>query len=129
MPEDDKPTRDEILFVQLVSMFQIAAMQQLGKIPNPVTSEMERDLDQARISIDILGMIKAKTKGNLAKEEQEFLDKILFETRMNFMEELKRPAESAGAGKAAGAAQTGGGEGKSSESEKSGGGGEESKVG
>ncbi len=129
MQENDKPSRDEILFVQLVSMFQIAAMQQMGKFPNPVTNEIERDLDQARVSIDILGMIKEKTKGNLRKDEQEYLEKLLFETRMNYMEELKRPGEKAGAGKADEEAPADKSGGPAPGSEKKEGGGEESTVG
>jgi hypothetical protein len=99
---EDRASRDEILFVQLVSMFQIAAMQQMGKIPNPLSHEIERDLDQASVTIDILGMIKDKTKGNLSKEEEEFLDKVLFEARMNYLEELKRPEGKTGDGGGAG---------------------------
>jgi len=37
-------SRDEILFLQLVAMFQYAAMQQMGKLPNPVSGKIERDL-------------------------------------------------------------------------------------
>ena len=47
------PSRNEFLFAQLVAMFQYAAMQQLGKVPNPVTGQIERDLEQARVSIDM----------------------------------------------------------------------------
>jgi hypothetical protein len=129
VPADDKPSRDEILFVQLVSMFQIAAMQQMGKIRNPVTNKIERDLDQARVSIDILGMIKEKTKGNLRHEEQEYLDKLLFETRMNYLEELKRPDETAGAGKTEEGAPAGESGGAATRPENSEGGGEDKTVG
>jgi hypothetical protein len=71
-------------------MFQMAAMQQLGKIPNPITNEIECDLQQAKASIDVLETIKRKTEGNLGDIEVEFLDKILFELRMNYVDEVKR---------------------------------------
>jgi hypothetical protein len=98
VPEDAVPSRDEILFLQLVSMFQVAAMQQLGKIPNPLTNKIERDLEQAKMSVDMLGMIKERTKGNLTGREEEYLGKVLFESRMNYLDELKRPQGEPGGG-------------------------------
>jgi hypothetical protein len=93
MPENEDLSRDEILFFHLVSMFQIAALQQMGKIPNPLTDKTERDLEQAKMSVDMLGMIQAKTKGNLNEREKELLDKVLFESRMNYLDELKKPGD------------------------------------
>lgn len=83
-------SRDEALFVQLVATFQFAAMQQMGKIANPVSGEIERDLDQARTSIDIVEMLQHKTEGHRSGRESEFLDKVLFELRMNYIDEVKR---------------------------------------
>ena len=95
MNDDERPLHDEILFLQVVSMFQIAAMQQMGKIPSPLTNEIERDLDQAKVSVDILAMLKKKTRGNLTEREDEYLGKALFESQMNYIDELKRPKEEA----------------------------------
>jgi hypothetical protein len=89
---------DELLFLQLVSMFQVAAMQQMGKLIDPATNEAHRALSQAKISIDTLDMLKEKTKGNLSDDEQAFLDKVLFELHMNFVEEQKRPSDAAADG-------------------------------
>jgi hypothetical protein len=91
----------EMLFIHVVSMFQIAAMQQLGKLLDPVSGETRRDLDQAKISIDILEVLKEKTQGNLTEEEESFLKKVLFELQMNYVEEKKTPGdEPAGEGEA-----------------------------
>jgi len=94
--DGDKPPRGELLFYQVVSMFQLAAMQQMGKIPNPLSNRIERDLDQAKMTVDILSMLKEKTAGNLTRQEQECLGKALFECQMNYLDELKRPAPEAG---------------------------------
>ncbi|MDH4036318.1 MAG: DUF1844 domain-containing protein [Candidatus Krumholzibacteria bacterium] len=83
-------SRDEILFVQLVATFQFAAMQQMGKIANPVSGEIERDLEQARTSIDIVQMLQRKTEGHRSARESEFLDKVLFELQMNYVDETRR---------------------------------------
>ena len=63
-------------------------MQQLGKIADPVSNEIVKDLDQAKFSIDILDALKEKTQGNLTDPEREFLDKILFELHMNYVDEV-----------------------------------------
>jgi hypothetical protein len=86
-------SQDDARFLQLVAMFQMAALQQMGKFVSPVTGEVERDLQQAKSSIDLIEMLAEKTKGNLTPGEKEFLDKILFELRMNYVDEVNRPAE------------------------------------
>lgn len=86
--------RDEMMFMQLVAMFQYAAMQQMGKLPSPVSGKIERDLEQAKASIAMVEMLKNHTHGNRSDAESEFLDKVLFELRMNFVDESRRPADS-----------------------------------
>ena len=86
---DVTPSSRELLFIQLTSMLQFAAMQNMGKLVNPVTNEVERDLEQAKVSIDTLEMLKEKTKGNLTSMEEDFLNKILFEVHMNYVDEKK----------------------------------------
>ena len=81
------------LFGGLVTMFQTAAMQQMGKVRNPMTDKVDRDLEQARMSIDMLEMLKEKTKGNLKKEEEEFLSNVLRELRLNFVDEQAKGPE------------------------------------
>lgn len=84
-------TKEEInpLFLQIVLMFQTAAMQQMGKLINPLTQEVERNLEQAKFSIDILGLLEEKTKGNLTPLEEKLLKNALYELRMNYLDELK----------------------------------------
>ena len=100
MDDRDTPTQDrqnELLFLQLVMMFQGMALQNLGKVMNPVTNQIERDLEQAKNMIDILGMLDEETKGNLNDNEQTLLEHALFELRMNYVDEIKKDAgESAG---------------------------------
>lgn len=86
----------DVQFLQLVAMFQMAAMQQLGKIANPVTEKVERDLAQARASIDILEMLQEKTKGNLSEGEAQYLSKVVFELQMNYVDESGKPEGESG---------------------------------
>ena len=77
------------LFLGLIHSFQAAAMQQMGKIPNPYTQKIERDLPQAKLSIDVLEMLQARTSGNLVGEESRFLQHVLTELRLNYVAELE----------------------------------------
>lgn len=80
--------------MQLVLTFQQAAWQQLGKIPNPIDNKIERNLEQARHSIDLLDMLKARTKGNLNSEETAFLEHVLRELKLNYIDELEKDKQS-----------------------------------
>ncbi len=79
--------KNKVLFTQLILMLHGAAMQQMGKIKNPVTDKIERDLTQAQFSIDMLDMMKDKTKGNLSPEEERFLHSLLQELKLNYVDE------------------------------------------
>jgi hypothetical protein len=83
------------LFLGLVHSFQAAAMQQMGKIMNPFTSEVERDLPQARLSIDMLEMLQERTSGNLTGEESRFLTHVLTELRLNYVAEVDEDRKAA----------------------------------
>jgi hypothetical protein len=78
------------LFFSLVMTFQAAAMQQMGKLKNPVSDKIERDLPQAQLSIDIIDMLEAKTRGNLSEEEMRFLKSILQELKLNYVDEMTK---------------------------------------
>jgi hypothetical protein len=77
------------LFLGLVHSFQSAAMQQMGKIVNPFTQQIERDLPQAHLSIEMLRMLEARTSGNLTTEEARFLAHVLRELQLNYVMELE----------------------------------------
>ena len=76
-------TRRFIEFV-LMQAQQIALM--LGQIPGPDGKPMEPNLPIARIFIDQLEMIREKTRGNLTKEEEDILTKVLADLQLAFVE-------------------------------------------
>lgn len=67
--------------LSLASSVQIS----LGLIPHPATGKPEVDLASAKQTIDIMGMLEEKTKGNLDKNEEQILKQILFELRMQYV--------------------------------------------
>jgi hypothetical protein len=79
------------LFIQLLYVFHASAMQSMGKLKNPITDKIERDLPQAKQSIDMVEMMKEKTKGNLSPDLQRILDGLLTELRMNYVDESAKP--------------------------------------
>ena len=83
--------KHEALFFQLVMMFHTLTMHQLGKIKNPMTDKIERDLPAAQASIDMLEMLKIRTKGNLNDNEQRMLSELLKELKLNFVDEAGKP--------------------------------------
>jgi Domain of unknown function (DUF1844) len=74
------------LFASLVMQQANMAMMLLGKIAHPESGQSLKDLDGARLFIDHLEMIEAKTKGNLTKEEAAFLKQTLMSLRLGFVE-------------------------------------------
>lgn len=85
---DDTSQRDEAkaLFANLVIMLSTSALQQMGKLVNPMTGKAEVSLQGAQMSIDMLSMLKAKTEGNLDADEGGMLDDVLANLQMNFVE-------------------------------------------
>jgi hypothetical protein len=69
---------------------QQAAMVALGKLMNPMSGKIERNLEGARNTIDTLAAIEARTRGNLESDEQRVLTQVLTELRMNYVDEMKK---------------------------------------
>ena len=100
---DSASLSERDMFLGLVQSFQSAAMQQMGKVMNPFTQKIERDMDHAKLSIEMLQMLKTRTSGNLTTQEGRFLDHVLTELRLNFVAEIEREgAPSSGGPKAEG---------------------------
>ena len=79
----------EIDFSSFIFSLSTSALLHLGEIPDPVTQKLEKDLPLARQTIDILGVLKEKTKGNLTPEEEKMLDHILADLRWRYIREAK----------------------------------------
>jgi Domain of unknown function (DUF1844) len=82
--------REAALFLQLLLGLQQAAMVALGKLMNPVSGRIERNLDAARNTIDTLSALEVRTRGNLGADEQRVLTQVLTDLRMNYLDEMKK---------------------------------------
>ena len=85
--------QDQLLFMMLIQQHQQIGMMGLGKLKNPATDTIERDLASAKYAIDTLTVLDKYTKGNLPKELKGFLDQTLTTLRLNYADEAKKPAE------------------------------------
>lgn len=93
MIDEQKQATDQALFNALVFSLHAAGMQQLGKILNPFTNKVERDLEQAQATIEMMEMLKRKTAGNLTEPEGKLLGRMLYELQMNYVDEAKKVEE------------------------------------
>jgi hypothetical protein len=62
----------------------------LGQIPDPVTQQRRRDLVQARHTIDILMMLREKTRGNLTPDEEALLQDLLPQLQMAYVQATRQ---------------------------------------
>lgn len=82
--------KNKLLFVSLVEQFRLQAWISLGKIKNPVTDKIERNLEMAKTAIDMLRMIQDKTDGNLAEEEKRMLKQAISDLQLNYVDEYEK---------------------------------------
>jgi hypothetical protein len=80
---------DEITFETFLVGLSTQALMHLGEIPDPHSGQVGEDLTAAQQLIDIIGMLKDKTRGNVDHDEQALLDAILFELRMKYVERAR----------------------------------------
>lgn len=81
----------EANFVNFILSLSTTAMYHFGDFPDPESQKAQRNLAAAKQTIDILGMLKSKTEGNLDDNEKSLMDGLLFELRMRYVKEKDRP--------------------------------------
>lgn len=84
MENEDK----KVNFLLHVGQFYYQGMIQLGKMENPITKVVEKNLQGTQVTIDTLQMLEQKTKGNLTNEESEYLQSSLSNLRLAYVNEM-----------------------------------------
>jgi hypothetical protein len=82
--------KNDQLFIQLLYVFHASAMQALGKVKSPITGKVEKNIEQAKQSIEMIEMLKEKTKGNISQELINAIETFLTEIRLNYVDEMKK---------------------------------------
>ncbi len=80
----------ELNFATFVFSLGTSAMYHFGDFPDPVTKKAERNLEAAKQTIDILAILKEKTRGNLNDDEDRLLESLLYELRMRYVRETAK---------------------------------------
>ncbi len=89
MPGADDPAS----FVNFLSTLATNAAAALGAVPHPATGKRSLDLDTGKYWLDVLAMVKDKTKGNLHAQESHLLDGLLADLRMQYVTMLRATEE------------------------------------
>jgi hypothetical protein len=85
-PEDERAAGPTTPFLRFVGDLANQALTALGVYPDPITRTRQLSLEQARYIIDVLRVLKDKTKGNLTPDEQRVLDGLVYELQLQFVE-------------------------------------------
>ena len=80
----------EISFSAFVISLSTQALMHLGEIANPLSGKVETDIPVAKQLIDIIGVLREKTRGNLDSGEEKLMDDVLFDLRMRYVEGVKK---------------------------------------
>ncbi|MFM7773619.1 MAG: DUF1844 domain-containing protein [Candidatus Kapaibacterium sp.] len=78
---------ETIDFSIVVNMFAMEGMVALGKLKHPATQTLERNLDHAKFTIDVLSVLQDKTANNLDPQEKSLLEQTLSTLRLNYVQE------------------------------------------
>jgi hypothetical protein len=84
------PELPEVSFSSFVLSLSTSALVHLGEVPDPVTQKMDKHLPLAKQTIDLLGMLMEKTKGNLSGDEEKMMEHLLADLRWRYVREAKK---------------------------------------
>jgi Domain of unknown function (DUF1844) len=80
----------EVDFGMFVMSLASSVLVHLGEIEHPESRAREANLPLAKQTIDLLGMLREKTRGNLSHEETQLLENLLYDLRMKYVDAKKR---------------------------------------
>lgn len=78
----------EITFASFLFSLSSSAFVHLGAMPDPHTGKNEKNLLLAKQTIDLLGLLREKTRNNLTSEEENLFDHLLYDLRMQYIKEV-----------------------------------------
>ena len=94
---DEASARHDRLLMLLVTNLQQGALVQLGKLADPVTGKVAVDLPAARLSIDLLDMLRAKCRQGTDDAVVREMDRIVMDLQLNYADTARREtADTAG---------------------------------
>ncbi len=76
-------------FSSIIILLYFPALVQLGLVEDPGTGERQENLGLAKRNIDLLDLLRDRTKGNLEAEEQKFLDGVLDQLKLAYLKKAE----------------------------------------
>jgi hypothetical protein len=89
--ESVQPGAEPVSFSTFILGLSTQALVHMGEIESPITGAIERDLPVGKHVVDILGILREKTRGNLEQAEEHLLDSILYDLRMRYVALVRAP--------------------------------------
>jgi len=80
------PEKMEASFSILIMSIASSAVMAMGLAPHPQSGETSKDKNMARFNIDLLVMLQEKTKNNLSEEENKFLQSLISDLQIKFVQ-------------------------------------------
>lgn len=90
-PGERRQELPPINFSTFIISLSTQALMHLGEMNNPVTGEVEKDVEVAKQTIDIIGMLSEKSQGNLDETEEQLVREVLYNLRMKYVEAVRTP--------------------------------------
>ena len=81
----ERPPLPEATFRGFLSGLAGQTLIHLGLVPNPISKKPEPDPEQAKYTIDLMQILKDKTEGNRTDEETQYLETVLYDLRMRYV--------------------------------------------
>jgi hypothetical protein len=80
----------EISFASFIMSLGTSVFFHLGDLPHPETGVAGKNLPMAKQTIDLLGILREKTRHNLTPEEENIFDHLLYDLRMRYVKEISK---------------------------------------
>lgn len=90
-PADHRDELPSIDFSTFIISLSTQALMHLGEVSDPVTGNVEKDVAVAKQTIDIIGMLSEKSRGNLDEAEEQLVKEVLYNLRMRYVEAVRTP--------------------------------------
>jgi hypothetical protein len=86
MPELTNENNLQPNFCTLILSFAASAAMGLGLEPNPDTGKLQKNLELARFNIDLITLLREKTKGNLSSSEHDLVERLITDLQFKFVQ-------------------------------------------
>jgi hypothetical protein len=88
--DDKEPESFQVDFPTFIMSLSSSAFYHLGDMPDPTTGKKELNLPAVQQTIDMLNMLKGKTKGNLNEDESKLLEQLIYELQVKYVAKSKK---------------------------------------